>query len=75
MSKGPTGLGKKYTDAVKREYINIEFTPKIWCSYYAHCRANDLMFNENNKVCFLCKWRMPLDIPTILNKEVENGSS
>lgn len=73
MSTEPTGLGKTYVDATKRDYINIKFTPLSWCTYEGKCRVADLMFNDHNKACFMCKWREPLDIPSILDEEVAAG--
>jgi hypothetical protein len=72
MSTDPTGLGKDYEKAVSREYLNVTFTPESWCTYKGRCRAADLMFNAHNKVCFLCCYREPLDVPTILEEAINS---
>lgn len=69
MSTEPTGLSETCMGATARSYLNVAFLPKTWCTYEGKCRVDDLMFNAHNKVCFLCCYRAPLDIPSMLDIE------
>ena len=52
------------TSEVKK-YLNVSFDKTMWCEYSGHCRVDQLIFNKLD-VCLLCKHRIPIDIPTIL---------
>ena len=67
MSTDPTGLkNESSSEALKKQYINIDFTVSDWCSYDGECAYTDLLSNHKC-ICLLCKYRVLLDIPQILN--------
>jgi len=68
MSKGPTLTGETCLTATRRIYLNVSFSREDWCKYKSLCRIDDLLPTSID-VCLLCKHRIPLDIPTILNKK------
>lgn len=76
MSNGPTRTGgDTYKTSTQRKYINVVFLPEMWCTYSGECRMEDLLFNDHNKTCLLCKWRKELDIPKILDDKIKESES
>lgn len=73
MSSGPVGTGSTCIEVTKRKYVNINFNQDLWCTYEGECPRYLLVFHRD-EVCTMCKYRKPLDIPSIIEarkKEVE----
>lgn len=68
MSSGPTLIGETCIESTKMVYLNVTFSKEDWCGYKGHCRVNQLLTDKMG-ACILCKYRTPLDIPNILEKE------
>lgn len=67
MSKGANGANGKL---VTRTYYHLQLEPKDWCGYFKGvCAIED---NIGPEYCWACKYRRPLDIPTLL---AERGKS
>lgn len=65
MSKGPALTGSTCIGATRKQYINPSFDMVDWCGYSGHCRQDQLL-TDHVFTCLLCKHRIPLDIPEIL---------
>lgn len=48
--------------------INIEITQDNWCGYEGECKKDMAKVWD---ICFICKHRIKLDIPAILDKKYE----
>jgi hypothetical protein len=70
MSSGPTLTGDTCIEVTKKRYINIDFGPEQWCTYKGECKRRHLVFNQD-EVCDLCKYRKPLDIPSMIEKRLK----
>ena len=63
MSGGPTFTGgENCIQSTKRDYINIEFHRKDWCTYEGLCQKDDVPAASID-LCVFCKYRKPIDIP------------
>jgi len=67
MGNSPAFASNELYEVGKRHYINKIFTKKDWCSYDGYCSSGDLL-NFRDEVCFLCRYRIPLDIPALLDE-------
>jgi hypothetical protein len=67
MSTDPTGLSGREScvQATAKKYINVDFDMRDWCGYEGDCLINSLPMGKE-RACMLCKYRVPLDIPSIL---------
>lgn len=62
MSNGPT-LVKEERFEVK-EYYHLHLTVKDWCGHFkGPCSIEN---NVGERYCWICKYKRPLDIPTLL---------
>lgn len=78
MSSGPTLTGNTCIEVTKKQYLNANFEKKDWCGYKGHCRIDQLL-TDHDEACLLCKYRIPLDIPKVLegihNERIKNNGS
>ena len=73
MSSGPVGTGTTCIEVTKRGYVTIYFGIEDWCTYKGECKR--YMLPVPADVCLYCKYRQPLDIPSMIDarvKEKEN---
>ena len=49
----------------KKRYLNVDFSKEDWCGYKGHCRINQMLI-DYGFTCLICKHRIPLDVPKIL---------
>lgn len=69
MSNGPTLTGAECLD-INQQYININFgVNEIWCTYKGECKKYLLVLHQD-EACMVCKYRIPLDIPSIIEEKV-----
>lgn len=69
MSTDPTGLGSETCiAAINRQYINIKFDRTEWCTCKDDCLISHTLVWPPEQLCFICKYRKPLDIPKILEE-------
>jgi len=68
MSNGPTLTGQTCIEAISKQYLNVTFSKKDWCSFKGHCRVDQLLTDKDTP-CFSCRYRILLDIPDLLNYE------
>jgi hypothetical protein len=74
MSSGPTLTGDTYIEATKKKYINVYFDKNDWCSYKGKCLIDNVI-TEREFLCLLCKYRKPLDIPSVLQEHMDRRVS
>jgi len=72
MSNGPTLIGQTCIETISKQYLNVTFSKKDWCSFRGHCRVDQLLIDKDTP-CLSCRYRILLDIPDLLNYEYKRA--
>jgi len=69
MSTEPAGTNGNFKK-VKRTNLNLN--KKDWCIYTSECKEH---LDKDSHLCYYCVYRIPLDIPMMLeDKKKKNGN-
>jgi len=81
MEKGGNKMTTVYTsDKVSSnafspiKYVSLNFEKEKWCSFKGDCKADRVISNKYNMLCFSCSYKLHYDIPMLISeklKEVE----
>ena len=66
MGSGPTLTGAECVESTRKTYISVSFDRSDWCSYSGGTCLIDHVTMDKEKLCILCKHRVPIDVPAEL---------